>query len=72
MDVARQVQEIVDGIGHFMQISPVTGIVGSDSRVDTFTGYDGQQIVIGEPNQVHDMIRSGTITMDKINLLALM
>lgn len=64
LDAARQIQTTIDDIGQSMQVS-------SDVCFNTSTPHDGQQIVIGDPNQVYDMMRSGTISIDKIKLLAL-
>lgn len=70
-EVARQIQNLIGDIGHFMHISRPADIVGSDAGVEINTLHDNQQIVIGEPSQVYDMIRSGTIAIDNVNLLAL-
>lgn len=67
---ARQIREAMDEIGHFMQISSLD-MVSSDVHADTSAFHDSQQIVIGEPSEVYDMIRSNMITSDSIRLLAL-
>ncbi|KAJ4147442.1 hypothetical protein LMH87_001959 [Akanthomyces muscarius] len=70
-DLAGQIQKTISGMGRFMQISHPANIFKSDAGDDMGILHDAQQVVIGEPSQVYNMLRSGTITAENINVLFL-
>ncbi|KAJ5217454.1 hypothetical protein N7468_010462 [Penicillium chermesinum] len=70
-DAASQIQRTIGELGRFMQINGPADISKPDPCDDIGLSHDAQQVVIGEPDQVCDMIQSGIITPDNINLLFL-
>lgn len=70
-DLAGQIQKTISGVGRFMQISHPADTFESDARGDKGILHDAQQVVVGEPGQVYDMLRSGTITAENITVLFL-
>lgn len=68
--VARQLQETADEIGQFLQLD-VPACIGGRLKENIEILQHGQQIVVGSPGRILDLLRCRAITTESIKLFAL-
>ncbi|KAK6351873.1 translation initiation factor eIF4A [Orbilia javanica] len=70
-ELAQQIQKVVVALGDFMNITSYPCIGGNPIREDMKHLGEGQQIVVGTPGRVHDMIQRRALKTDCMKMFIL-
>ncbi|KAG5452541.1 translation initiation factor eIF4A [Clonorchis sinensis] len=70
-ELAKQIQTVVVALGDYMDITCHACIGGTQVSTDMERLQMGQQIVVGTPGRVLDMIRRGSLRTDSIRIFVL-
>ena len=70
-ELAQQIQKVVLALGDYMQITCHACIGGTNVREDIRKLESGQQVVVGTPGRVHDMINRRALRTDGMKIFVL-
>lgn len=70
-ELAQQIQKVVLALGDYMQITCHACIGGTNVRDDIRKLESGQQVVVGTPGRVHDMINRRALRTDGMKIFVL-
>jgi translation initiation factor 4A len=70
-ELAQQIQKVALALGDFLKVRCHACIGGTSVREDIDKMRDGQQLIVGTPGRVYDMITKRHLRMDEIMLFVL-
>mmetsp|Transcript_34960 Transcript_34960/g.54647 ORF Transcript_34960/g.54647 Transcript_34960/m.54647 type:complete len:408 (-) Transcript_34960:1438-2661(-) len=70
-ELAQQIQKVVLALGDYMQIQCHACIGGTNVREDIRKLESGQNVVVGTPGRVHDMINRRALRTDEMKIFTL-
>lgn len=70
-ELAQQIQKVIKSLGDFLKITSHACVGGTLVRDDIRLLRDGQQVVVGTPGRVNDMIQRGVMSLADVKLFVL-
>ena len=69
-ELARQIKNVLDSIGHFMNTSSICLVGGTSTESDISNlGKNNHQVIVGCPGRIYDMMRRKCIKTDDIRCI---